>query len=510
MMTDMELSLLGKNPVRGGHPTGRDTKDDAEFYELQSEVQKAVSVFNGVAADWEKIVTLASSILSEKSKDMVVAGYLAVGLIHCRGFEGFVIGSGVYMDLVDNYWADLYPAKARPIGRSRAVAWWLEKTETALKALGPVAIHTRQADALCRRLESTHAILRRDLEDCPTVRPIIEWLAGAAAPLENSPADPVAAVSAPITPAPAEAFSETQAKQTLTRLAEDARALSLFYSARDAANPLIYRLNRLSAWITIDELPVVKDGLTLLPPPEERLCHQLSDLRRRGEYEALLKSAEDEAVRYIFWLDLHRYSAEALAAMGERYAGAAETVCRETAAFLERTRGLETQAFTDGKAFADAETRNWLSRIARTPGPDKASAPEASWCTPDSSDQGHEMQEIRRLVRSRKAGDAASRFQARLSAARSVREKFIWRLEFVSALTDTPGATMIAPQIEAMLEDFDRYRMDEFDPALALRGLTIALKACRAEPGTVSRNTSEELLRRVAKIDMVEFLKQGG
>ena len=77
-------------------------------------------------------------------------------------------------------------------------------------------------------------------------------------------------------------------------------------------------------------------------------------------------------------------------------------------------------------------------------------------------------------------------------------------------LADTPGATMIASQVEAILQDIDRYQLNEFDPELALRGITIALKACRSANGSVSKEKSEELLQRVARIDLVEFLKQGG
>jgi type VI secretion system protein VasJ len=116
----MNLELLGREPIRGEHPTGTDIRYDPAFEELQVEVSKFSSPSGISNVNWTIIIKLASEILAEKSKDLLVTSYLAVALIYNRQIEGFAIGLRVYQELLENFWDDLYPEKNRMRARSGA------------------------------------------------------------------------------------------------------------------------------------------------------------------------------------------------------------------------------------------------------------------------------------------------------------------------------------------------------------------------------------------------------
>ncbi len=109
----MDLLSLGKDPVSVTQPVGVDARYDPQFEEVQAEIDKLSSPSGTEPTDWDKVVRLASEILATKAKDLLVAAYLAVGLIQIRGSEGLIIALRVYADLLETYWQDLYPPKER-------------------------------------------------------------------------------------------------------------------------------------------------------------------------------------------------------------------------------------------------------------------------------------------------------------------------------------------------------------------------------------------------------------
>lgn len=321
--------------------------------ELQYEIEKAV---NGLG-DWEKVVKLSSDVLSQTPKDLVVAGYWAVGLLHTNKQDGLINGSQTYLNLIEKNWDDLQPAKTRARGRSRAVSWWIEKTAGFLKSEGN-SLTPEQAGKLSARLKMVNEFLDQNLEDCPSFRPIID---GLTAPVISEIEPEVEFKSAES--APKEIATVIDAEKALESLSEQARQVGAHLLGQDATNPLVYRLNRFALWMNLDECPPATKERTLLPAPDQNLLKRLADLRKGNDAEALLQFAEEQIFQHIFWLDLNRVSFEALSALGEKFAKAAESLSRETAAFVQRLGGIENLTFADGQPLADAETRRWLKKI---------------------------------------------------------------------------------------------------------------------------------------------------
>ena len=81
----MTTADLGTTPIAGENPAGEDIRYDQLFEKLQAEVDVKPSAGTG-GTNWNRVEELASTILATRSKDVLVASYLAVGLLHTKGY----------------------------------------------------------------------------------------------------------------------------------------------------------------------------------------------------------------------------------------------------------------------------------------------------------------------------------------------------------------------------------------------------------------------------------------
>ncbi len=89
------------------------------------------------SGDFEFIVETGTSILAEKSKDLRIACYVALGLYRTDGFSGLAAGLDVLHALVDTYWENLYPAKRRMRARGAAIGFLMQRLSDAFEADPP-------------------------------------------------------------------------------------------------------------------------------------------------------------------------------------------------------------------------------------------------------------------------------------------------------------------------------------------------------------------------------------
>ncbi|NPV05339.1 MAG: type VI secretion system protein TssA [Syntrophaceae bacterium] len=524
----MDLSSLGKAPVSAERPCGSDVRYDPAFEELQAEVDKLSSPSASGSVNWEKVVRFASDILAHKSKDLVVAGYLAVGLVYTRQHEGLAIGVKLLTDLVGKYWEELYPPRERMRGRLRAMEWWAEKTEAAVRQLPQTPVPAALAAKLAEHTGRLEQFMRRHLDGPPSLAAIREWLCTLCPQEEKAepetpqaraapqPAEPVPAAGPVPDAAPSPAAAEPgirspqgaqrELESHLQRLREIAGRLW----QQDPANPLVYRLNRKSLWLSVESLPPAAGGRTRIPAPTGEVARMLFDLRNTGNAEALLKAAEGRLPQFIFWLDLNRLVAEALARLGNRHLKAHGVVCQETAFLLYRLPGLENLSFADGTPFANPETRNWLKGIAlhaRPAGEARTDAPPGA--VPGEDRIAGEVAEAEALVGQGLLLEALETLQRNLKQASSGRDRILWRLAVSRMLIEARQGKLALPHLEQILRDIDTYRLEEYEPSLTLRGLKLVLSGLESQPEASFKTKTADVLYRIARLDMAEALRLG-
>ncbi len=524
----MDISELGRLPVSNDRPTGCDVRYDPAFDELQTEVDKLSSPALAGSVDWEKVCRFSADILAHKSKDLLVASYLAVALIHTRGADGFVMGLKLNLDLMEHFWADLYPSHIRMRGRVRSVEWWVEKSEAALKHGRELSFSPARLAMIRDILNKLDVFVSEHLENAPSLAALKDAFsemspAGEEPARADFPAAPSGvtaeqpAAHTPIQPVmdgveeiPRLVSSHREADAVLNDGLNMVRESAAVLFQRDPALPRPYRMMRKVAWCGVEELPPAANGRTRISPPSALEKNLLSDLRNRSDAESLLKAAEARLPLYIFWLDLNRLSAEALSRFGSRFERAHEAVCQESAFLLHRLPGLDELAFSDGTPFANPETRQWLEgivfRCAPTPGPLPGAENRSG---EDAADPliAPNIAEIQSLVLKGKLVEAMEETQLRLRDCGSKRERFLWRLALAEMLLKLGRSKLAIPHLDQVLRDMDRHELEEYDPALAMRGLKLAWHALQSQAEQRFRDLATDVLHRIGRLDMPEMMR---
>ncbi|MCP4745886.1 MAG: type VI secretion system protein TssA [Desulfobacteraceae bacterium] len=522
----MGLISLGKDPIPGENPCGSDVRYDEIYESVKAEIDKLSSPTASSHTDWNGVVENSVQILSAKSKDFTIACYLAGGLLETRKIEGFEIGIQILKDLAQTFWDTLFPAKKRMRGRIGAITWLIERSETQIAHLqqkGPVK--EELILKLNENLTQLDAFLAENMPNAPMLNPIQRELGRI--PVEKAaPEKPpeVKEKKAEISKAGKTVPKKTAPKPKAAE--EPAESLESFPDAikavdsafkkvlaacpvmlrNDLKSPLAYHYRRMASWSQVQALPQNSDGLTQMAPPNFQIMDTLNQLRENGNWAALIANAEENLSRFIFWFDLGRQVAEGLMDLGNDYKQALEAVNQQTAYFIQRLPGIGDLSFSDETPFADPETRNWLKTLSAG---NSSSAGQGS----EKSGAGHDehyqlvVRKAKALVRKKKIPDAVRMLQEQMHHSLSRCDALRWRLAIAQVLLVHKKGQLALPHLEQILSDIDEYKLESWDPQLALDGLTTALQGYRIQNGNENKEQSENLLHRIAKINPVEALR---
>jgi type VI secretion system protein VasJ len=528
----MDYATLGKEPIPGENPAGSDCRYETAFETLQAEIDKLASPTAEGKVDWAKVTQWAADILAGQSKDLTVASYLAVGLVRERQVKGLDEGIQVFKDLVENFWDTMYPPKKRMRGREGALAWWLEKTEDVLTGLNPDPLAVDLAQRLQENIRILDGFLAEKMPEPPLLRPLQRQIerfpVQKAEPLKEEVAAKAAAVPAESVPSPAEraapaatappaqtgpavevplsVATDQDANKGIDTAIQLFRKASHFLLQQDLKNPSAYRYRRMAGWVRIEELPPNKDGVTQIPPPAPQILSPIMELREAANWPALIENVEQRISQFVFWFDLHFMVAEGLKNLGSDYKPALKAVCQETAYFLQRLPGVENLNFSDEMPFADAQTRKWLAGIGL------GSTADGVVTESSSSDGCQERiaamtQDALAMARKKRVAEGVDLLfqQMRRASARS--EQTRWRLAIAQVLLASKKGPSALPHLEQVIADIDMYKLEQWDPALALEGLSLAWKGFSSEGAKANQSLVVELLNRIARLNPVEALR---
>lgn len=515
-----DLLELGTKPVAADAPSGASARDEPEFAALQLEVRK-LELPDQPTVNWDLAVENASKLLNGKSKDLLIAAYLALALFERDGHAGLATGLTVLRDLLGNFWDSLWPEARRLRGRVAAFEWLSERGAAAVRRRGagganPEAVKTALerigeiGEKLSPLVEGGGYLLtdlRDALQEIPTEA---SPPPAAAAGPSSAPAPAAAAVSAvPSTLATSDDYEKALAEaRRLMRQAAD------YLRTNEPLNPLAYRMSRFATWLTV-KLPPAVDGKTQIPPPQpadllEKLAGQLAN----GQYAGMLEATEGRFPTAVFWLDLHRFAAQALDRMGPDAKPAADAVCEEVAALLKRVPGVAELRFANDQPVANAETREWLAnRVASLAGA-AAPAPAAAPGAGGEDDTFETVRaEARGLAREKKLAEALRRLESEATRAANLRDRVRWKLETARLCLEGNQLETALAQLEAVESMVRDASVEAWDPELCVEVLRMLLTARqRASVGKTPEDAARgrELLGRLCRLDVVAALELNG
>ncbi len=485
-------------PLPGDSPVGEDVRYEDAFQELKGEVDAAQSAAGD--ADFERVVELATTILTEESKDLTTACYLGLGLLRTEGLGGLGEGLDAVRLLAEAYWDDLYPPVGRMAARKNAIQLFVDRAHQWLEAYRPKPADAEALAQLRVGAEEFKAFVGERMgEYVPIFSRLIQVLEAKHTAAER----PLAKKSA----SDADVGDEQGGPAVLRSPADAATsvmAAAVFLREKDRTSATPYRLARALRW---GALPPNDDGKTQLPTYIEQRKTYLAGLLEKADFETLVNEAEDSFSGAPFWLDLQRFLHVSMEALGEPFAAAREAVLAETALLVHRFPDVPALTFDSGTPFADNETRLWIDmRVLPT-----LEIGGSATDDPATDGEGDELEaryaEARRLLVGGDLEGALAHLAEGEAPGEAGRDHFRRQL-FVAALCRQGGRLAVARAVlEGLDAEIDRAGVSAWEPALALRAWKdlhacyAALRRGSSKDEQISlRQDAERLVEKVARL----------
>ena len=511
----MDITALAASPVSESSPAGADAKYEPEYEALTAEIGKLSSVSRSSPISWQAVADNGAVILAQKSKDISVAAYMAVALIHTDGAQGFLDGVKLLRGICENFWDDAFPPKAKLRRRLNAYEWWHERALEQLRKDGQPPVSAALSAEMTEAIGELDSLIGGLMEEAQPLRDIKEAIraipllpeekpkepepqaAPAPEPPREEPAPQPQLQAAPEPPRPAPSPAPApQAAQTgdtaaaLSAFVEAARNYAYALRAEDPANYLAWQLPRVALWGKIAALPPDDGtGQTMVPPPDMDRVEAAERLLAGKNWLKAATAADDLFQSYPLCIDLQRIADEALANLGPSFAAARARLRAETAAFVGRLPGLTALSYDGGIPFVSPATRAWLDELAH----DGQSGGTAGGGRADRIDEV--IAEARETLA---AGDAAGALRKLeeahgASAAGNVR----LRAEELHMLCSQREAKTAAALARALAREIEQSGLAKLEPDIAVEAMTAA---CRALDLAGDAEGAEALREKTAAI----------
>ncbi len=357
----------------------------------------------------------------------------------------------------------------------------------------------------------------------PVAPPPVAQPAAPPPPVYTGPPPTVAAPTATAGPPPADVSQVTGWLGTIGATISQAGG-----SVRRAADatPLAYRMLRVGLYTHIvDPPPADASGKTKIPPLNPSARKQIETIANNQKWSPLIEETESALNNARFCLDLHRFTAQALAGLGASHAKARDEVVGELATLLKRLPQLPTMQFSDGTPFADEQTRAWISNEVLAGGGGGASAapaaaPSGGGPAPvivvqqgggGAGEETAVVNEAKRLAAAGKGPDAIAMLQAKAASAPSEAARFRYRLgvgQVALAINQVAVAKGVFEGLERDVKDHD---LEAWEPSLAAasaEGLVLCYRAL-AKGGKPIPPEAGVLYDRVCRLDPATALRIG-
>ncbi|MNO69220.1 hypothetical protein D3C76_600700 [compost metagenome] len=345
-------------PIRDVAPVGEDPGYDDDFQRMREEVNKLSG------ADVDLVVQLAQKLLKQSCKDLRVATYYLWARLHRDGENGLADGLNLLAALLERYVSDILPVRAN--SRKMALEWL-----AGSKVLASLSLHPQVVKAEAERTVAALVWLEHGVGNWPEdQRPRLDALYGAlmARLSVSGGVDAIVPQISNDTPEGSKATGPSANSSSIKSgrdLLDSGRGLASYLREQPEGWLAAHRLMKSLRWDTLLKVPPQDlQGITRLAPPRGEYRAQLKRLHLQQSWSELIDQVEGmyaEGVNH-FWLDLQWYLHQALSKSAEPHKSWADIVKHDLGMLLKRLPGLETLYWSDGSAFADETTREWINQ----------------------------------------------------------------------------------------------------------------------------------------------------
>lgn len=509
--------LLIDHPLAG---VGLSALAAAEGAEGSADLQQFESAIrdyslNRTGVDWALVERLGA-VLAGQRCDLKIYSYLMLAAFSANaadpdGSPFMALGAGLHAlaDVIEKGWERCTPRL--PARRQTQFKWLSEELASAVRSRPPRPAELpmllacleeaeRVAELAGKALDLTYPLLRElrealaahkpapPVEPPPAPKPAVPpppkvVPAPAPAPPAVIPPQPAPADTAPATPA-ATGGSERKEPVSPSSLSKEAledsvaefvTVLAAQLRAESLTDPASYWLLRALRWAGHDLLReervreiVANKYRTVLPvPPDYKtLVRQFPARLAEGQLADVLAECEELFATYPLWLDLQRFTAIALDALGATTAR--HVVRSQVQLLLLRCPDVIGFRFSDRDEtpFADSDTVQWLQAEQQLGRPESAASGQAA--SPQGISLSDELE------------PAVRELQKLIALAGAAQRRFELQLQLGELLLARQRSDIAMPIVEALLAASEAHRLAEWQPELYERALRLAVRAGRA------------------------------
>lgn len=452
-------------PGDGG--VGEALGEDSALEFLENEIMKIGSLAHN-DIEWSRVESEALTMLSDRSKDLKVLGFLLLALQRGGDGERFALSLYLLHRVLESWWEQAWPYPGEQGQRARKMMFtqMLQRAGKGVEGLGfdgsvgdgrqyCLDLLSRLVDqASARGLpEDTLHDLKRAVEKLPEVNDATAApVTGAKSDSKEQPVQPSSTGAMAQTTAALGALSldpgnERATRQSLLRVAE-------MLTETGPDQPLGYQLRRFAIWQTITSVPPTRDGrkTDLAAVSADRVADYRESLDKAPD-QALWQRIEQSLSVSPFWLDGHWLSARAASGLGHgECAEAIRKACRE---FVERLPQLPDLTFNDGTPFLSDEAADWLWTSPTAEGPGVGAN---AW------EQAYGR--ARERLSSGGLADGLQLLEEGLAQAREPRDQLYWRLASARLMKEAGLKSLAAQLIQDLQKQVRGLALEDWEPAL--------------------------------------------
>lgn len=498
--------------IKPDAPVGSDPICDDDFLLIKEEVIKLSGINDSL------IIDTAERLLKTRAKDVRLAVYYLYARTRRDGAQGVADGFELLSALIERFGQTLLPQREKT--RKSALEWLAGQTFTeCLDRVGDLdqGVLERSLSALALMIESTMAWPE---ESRPCLDPLSrrfesyfedprrthtpsenagagsdpQAVGGHGTPSESGDAYGAGATSAS-TPVLSSAVSAaavlgSPSDVSSTRaLLEQTRRMTQFLRDQPDGYLPAYRLIRCIRWDTVNGVPPHDvSGKTRLLPPRAELRAHLTRLLLQKQWQELLGAVEAafmEGVNH-FWLDLQRFAFIAQEQEGGEFARVRDFLATDCAQMLTRLPGLDQLAFSDGSAFADDATLDWINTYAtvRELEHGVTAEPVATVCA--ETDWGDAEAHAMTLATTQGLDVALVSLRDK-ATHRGARDRFILHRVMARVAEQADRGDMAAYLLTDLDGLIEQHKLTTWEPSLAFETKHHLLQLLRSEVGRVER-----------------------
>ncbi len=503
MNTD-SLKTLAITAFDDAEKIGSNCRKEDNFLELKHVLAAANDPNSNLSGiNWSEVNRLSAEILGKESKDILVASYLAVGLLKIDGVNGLLIGLEIIDDLISAYWDTLYPPLRRLNGRWSAFEWLIEQLSDFLDGFGGQKSKS-EIDPVIEKFKSIEKNLSALSEEAPNFLPLIRSFERIIAP-EKVEATIEQEVSTPEKGVPegtsfgisvGEIASVDDALDQTNVLWENAAKIANFLKEKEVELAMAYRLARMSIWQVIRALPPSdKDFVTRVPPPDRNAVKQLNLLLDVHNYKGIISTCELWAVENPYWFDLHFNICVAFDSIEK--SDVSRAIKCELLSLYHRHPNIIKLKFSDKKSMMSDEALLWLQEdLASDSQPQSISLNDNENLTASEKKFLEELDGIQQKPKNNRLQEYAD-IQHYLDSDISENLKIELLIGMVDAIIPASNNGMLESYVSCLETKLEYFHLESWDKVLASKVLIKIIEAKKA-----LNESFANYYHRLCRIDM--------